>query len=164
MANGATARMMFPEPSVIPVQQAKPDTIPTRTETAIGEATAFAAKASDMAIEIGNLVADLAACLGQALIDHESTGAMAITTKWQAGDLFARLYALQEATTGELDFAATMRIQGKIALARRFSAGVRLKVCPDLDSTVLDAVHGEAIGWIGNILMKVTCDERGRAN
>lgn len=85
-------------------------------------------------------------------------------TRRQAGDLFARLYALQEAATGKLDFAAIMYTRSRIILAQRFSAGVRQHVCADLDPAVLDAAHSQAIEWIGDILMKVTRDERARAN
>jgi hypothetical protein len=119
---------------------------------------------SDMAAEIGEVVADLVVQFGQGLIDFESTGAMALSTKWRAGDLFAKLYGLQEAAAGKLDFAAAMYRQGQIVLARRFSAAVRRQLCPDLDPAQLDAVHREAIGWVDDILTKVTRDERARAH
>ena len=118
----------------------------------------------DVAAELGELIADLTTCFGQSLIDYESTGAMALSTKWRAGDLFARLYAFQEAALGKFDFEATMYAQGRLALARRYRAAVRRQLCPDLDSAALDTVHDTAIDWIHDVLTKVTRDERARAH
>jgi hypothetical protein len=106
----------------------------------------------------------LTICFGRALLDFEAMGVMALTTKWRAGDLFARLFALQEVAIGKFDFEAIMYAQGKAAIARRFRAMACRQGCADLKPATLDAMHAEAIGWIGGILAKVTAEERARAN
>jgi hypothetical protein len=58
------------------------------------------------------VTAAAAAAIGQALVGFHD-GGLTPATKTQGGDLVAQLYELQQATLGELDFAAVVRREGR---------------------------------------------------
>ena len=134
MPNGATARLPFPASAPAFAQPGKPG---ESIEGLIGAVTAAAA-----------------AALGQALVEY-SNGGLTRATRAAGGDLVAGLYELQQVALARgagIDFATVMRREGKRVLRQQHAA--------DLPDAAID----EMIGWLLEIVAKVTAFERARAN
>jgi hypothetical protein len=86
-------------------------------------------------------VADACGAIAMALRAYQDGGLRA-ETKLHGGDLIAHLYSLRQFTIEYLDFDATAREYGKLALRERYD---------DASDAVLD----ELVSWPLDILAKV---------
>jgi hypothetical protein len=96
--------------------------------------------------------------------DWEDQGSLRPTTRARAGEVFVQLYQLQEATLGQIDFAATARMEGKQVIMRRYGTVLAEHYGAALSGAALDAVLDEIVGHPLGILAKVTEIERALAN
>jgi hypothetical protein len=112
-----------------------------------------------IATAIGQATADAVDAFSTALLEHWG-GKLSFKTKDIGGGMIARLYELQQAALGELDFDATARVFGRQALQARHAAAWRAQHGTDLPETVLDGLLDEVLA----IVARVTNFERAMAN
>jgi hypothetical protein len=103
---------------------------------------------------IGAAVADAVISVCRGLVDWTAAGQLRPSTRARAGDLFVKMYELQEeAALGGIDFAAVARVEGKrVFIARHRAAGTAL------EGAALDALD-EMIEWRLGMLAEVTAAE-----
>jgi hypothetical protein len=101
---------------------------------------------------IGDLVADAAILVCTGMMDGIAGGRLRPSTRARVGDLFVRMYELQEETMlGEKEFHTIAKREGRRELIARLLSA---------DGTVPDdAALGEIIGWPLEILAGVTAKE-----
>ena len=97
--------------------------------------------------KIASATADVVGVIAQGVLDYAAIGVMAPETRGAAGDFFVKLFELQEATQGMLDFHVVARSQGKKLIRQRGA---------NLSETVIDDLLNHAL----DILEQVTKDER----
>ena len=143
MPNGAHALAILPlDPTIL----AKADTL------------------SEVERRIGDVVADAAIAVCGGISDWENDARLSDATRTRVGDLFVRLFELQETTLGELNFDATARREGKRTIMLRHGATLQQHYGPAMSAERLDAVLDEIIGWPLDALAKVTACERAMAH
>jgi hypothetical protein len=109
--------------------------------------------------EIGEAVASAATGLCYAVHEHQQLGALTNTTRTTNGERIARIYHLQQAHEGKIDFAAVARAEGTRVL----------RSCLDAD---FYRTHAGAGDWTINMIVdevlaivgRVTAFERAMAN
>jgi hypothetical protein len=109
--------------------------------------------------KIAEAAADAVAMIGQGILDFAGIGILAPETRATAGGLFVKLFELQEATRGQLNFAVVARTQGKSLLRQRHAAHPETKG-RELDEIALD----ELFDGVLSILARVTADALARPN
>ena len=92
---------------------------------------------------IGTALAEAAAELGQALAEYRGAG-LTNGARAQAGDAIAWLHTLQQESAGLVDFHATVRREGRIALTRRLAS-----VGATADEAALDAIVSDVLTLVG---------------
>ena len=98
----------------------------------------------------------IAVCAG---VEEFQAGGLAPATRMQVGDLFVRLYQLQQkAALG--DFTAVARREGKRVLYQRHGATLRA----NFSDVALDAALDELVDRPLAVLRQVTACERARMN
>jgi hypothetical protein len=121
------------------------DPAPLTTPTAIEQA-------------IGEVVADttIATCAGAWEFED---GGISASTRAKTGDLFVRLYRLQE-QFGEIGFSTVARREGRRVLLQRHGEDLRRQFEAALTEAALDEVLDKIIDWPLTILSKVTAVEK----
>jgi hypothetical protein len=102
---------------------------------------------------IGTATASAACALAQALTEHQN-GKLRPETRLAGGERIAKMFELQEATLGEIDFPAVAREHGRRALRTYFDAS------QGASETAMNLLIDGAL----EVLSKVTAHERARAN
>jgi hypothetical protein len=94
---------------------------------------------------IGDMVADAAIAVVAGVMDWEAQGKLAPATRARAGDLFVRMYELQEEVrlSSGIDFAAVAATGGKRTIMRRY--GVVL--AEHYGAATLDAALDQMLSW-----------------
>jgi hypothetical protein len=144
MANGAAALAVLPLDPSITSACAEVDTR-NAVEIAIGEVTA---------------AATVMVCTG---LEEWAAGGLTGATRIHAGDLFVKLYQLQEeAALRAIDFDGTARGEGKKTLLQRHGATIRTHL--NLTELALDGALDELIERPLTVLRRVTACERAWAH
>jgi hypothetical protein len=133
-ANGAAAQL--------PLELSTEDTI--------------AAKAKiEVELEIGEAAANAIAAMALAVNEHWNSG-HSTSVRTLGGETIARLFALQEATLGRVDFPTVVRQEGKRVLFQRYSAKYGAEMSDGAFDILVDGVL--------EIVSKVTEFERAMAH
>lgn len=110
---------------------------------------------------IGEVTADGVIMLTAAMQDFSADGALAARTREQGGELFMRLYQLQQSTMTD-DFPGLMHTHGKRVLWERHAKAFRqhLVASAASDEAAFDADLDELIGHLCGVLARVTKTEK----
>jgi hypothetical protein len=139
MANGNAALLLLaPESTPAGVTTGKPNEV----ERSIGQATAAATTA-----------------LCQAMQEYQN-GGLRPETRLASGTRVAALYQLQQAHAGALDFAATVRREGKRVLRQYFDGDFHQHYSAEQGDAVLDLFIDEVLA----VVAKVASFERAWVN
>jgi hypothetical protein len=101
---------------------------------------------------IGDMLADAAISVCTGMMDGLAYGHLSPSTRARAGDVFVRMYELQEEVARDgIDFAAVARVEGRRVLIGRLMAD---------DDTMPDgAALDEILSWPLGILADITAKE-----
>jgi hypothetical protein len=135
MANGAAVALL---PSAAPTSAAAGKPI----ETEIGAATASAVTGLCFAVA------------------ESQNGGLRSATRTENGERIAKMFELQEATLGKLDFAATAREQGKIVLRQYLGDDFYRQYSLEQGDAAIDMFIDETLA----VLRKVTATMRAWAH
>ena len=109
--------------------------------------------------EIGEAVASAATGLCYALQEYQN-GGLTSTTKMTKGERIARIYHLQQAHAGKLDFPTVARAEGARVLRTYFDADFYRRYGPGAGEWTINMIIDEVLAVVG----RVTAHERAFAH
>jgi hypothetical protein len=128
----------------LPLELTSPSTPASPSiETTIGEATAAAVT-----------------MICRAMFDYQRTGGLPPAVKDAGGERIARVFELQQAYAGEIDFAATVRREGSRVLRQYLGAEFYQRYSADEGEAAINLY----VDGLLEILVHVTAVERAFAN